>query len=84
MYFIFENEGLGMAMILALKMTILGQKMNSFGPFFQPDREDSLARPPFDHSIVRLLSENLDLTLGALGVVPGSTLHIRRALGRSG
>jgi hypothetical protein len=62
MYFIFENEGLGMAMILALKMTILGQKTNSFGPFFQPDRKDSLA----------------------LGVVPGSTLHIRRALGRSG
>ena len=33
----------------------------------------SLDEPP-----VRLLSENLDLTLAALGVVPGSTLHFRR------
>jgi hypothetical protein len=42
--------------------------------------------PPvsLDDPSVRLLSGNLDLTLGALGVVPGSTLHIRRALGRSG
>jgi hypothetical protein len=32
-YFIFESEGLGMAMILAPEMTILGRKTNIFGPF---------------------------------------------------
>jgi hypothetical protein len=36
--------------------------------------------PPasLEHPPVRPLSKNLDLTLGALGVVPGSTLHFRR------
>jgi hypothetical protein len=45
MYFIFESEGLGMAMILASKMTILGLKTDASGTFFQPDQKDRLARP---------------------------------------
>jgi len=45
MHFIFESGVLGMLMILASKMTILGLKTNTSGTFFRPDRKDSLARP---------------------------------------
>ena len=46
MYFISESGSLGMAMILASKMTILGLKMNTSGTFCLRDRNDSLAPTP--------------------------------------
>jgi hypothetical protein len=65
-HFISESEGLGMAMILASKMTILGFKTNTSGTFFRRDRQDSLARPQF----------------GKLDPLPGvttiSTISLRR------